>query len=286
MPNAPRNPMSSLRLVVPMFSAMPMETDSDDQLLLHDFVAHQRVRGFSGRTIERRRWSLRKLAEAGPYDSHTPESIEVFLSRWPSAQSRYSVRSDCHQFYRWAIRRGRLETDPTDSVDPPRLPKRAATPLAVEDLALAIDHANLEQRRAVMLGAYAGLRCSEIAALSAVDVHRGRGVIVVRGGKGGKDGVVPLAPALAEALPLRGKCVPYPDGQAVGAAIRRLFRACGIDARPHDLRHTFGTEAAQRAAGNMELVRRLMRHESIQTTQIYTAWDPPGGDVVRALYAS
>jgi integrase/recombinase XerD len=262
-----------------------MQTLTDAQLI-HAYAAHQRVRGFSQRTIDRRTWSLEHLAAQGMLATHDAHAIELFLSRWPSAQSRYSVRSDVKQFYRWAIRRGELEQNPTDDVDPPKLPKRSATPLSTVDLMEAIRLGNPAQRRAVMLGAYAGLRCGEIAALQMADVHRERGVIVVRNGKGGKDGIVPLSPVLALVLPQRGKAVSYQTGQAVGSEIRRLFRKAGIDARPHDLRHSFGTEAARRANGNMELVRRLMRHESITTTQRYVEWNPDGGYVIDHLYAA
>ena len=257
-----------------------------DLELINAYAAHQRVRGFSPRTIDRRTWSLEHFHAAGSFATHTAPTVELFLSRWPSAQSRYSVRSDVRQFYRWAIRRGELSHNPTDDVDPPTLPKRSATPLSTVDLMEAIRLGNTAQRRAIMLGAYAGLRCGEIAALQMADVHRDRGVIVVRNGKGGKDGIVPLAPDLALVLPVRGKAVSYPSGAQVGEAIRRVFRRAGIDARPHDCRHTFGTEAARRANGNMELVRQLMRHESITTTQRYVAWIPAGGDVVGDLYAA
>lgn len=258
-----------------------MQHDTD---LIIAYSAHQKVRGFSQRTIDRRIWSLGHLIRLAPFADHTPVTIETFLSRWPSAQTRYSMRSDAHQFYRWAIRRGILVYDPTEGVDAPKLPKRAATPMSDEDLMRSIAFGNLDQRRAVMLGAYAGLRCSEIAHLDCSDVHRSRRVLVVRGGKGGKDEVIPLADALAMVLPLRGPAVRYVDGPGVGEAVRRLFRSLGIDARPHDLRHTFGTAAARRANGNMELVRQLMRHESIMTTQRYVQWSPDGGDVIEGLY--
>lgn len=258
----------------------------NDSDMITAFAAHQRVRGFSERTIDRRTWSLTKLAAAGPFAAHTPASIELFLSRWPSAQSRYSIRSDCHQFYRWAIRRGLLEHDPTIDVDPPRLPARAATPITATQLHHAIDLASSQQRIAVMLAAYAGLRCSEIAHLDTDDVHRDRAVIVVRGGKGGSDSIVPLAPELADVLPLTGPAVMYPNGQAVGAAIRRLFRRAGIAARPHDLRHTFGTAVAVRCNGNVWTVARLMRHSSISTAQRYVRWVPDGAEMVAGLHAA
>lgn len=260
-----------------------MQTDAQ---LITNYAAHQRVRGFSPRTIARRTWSLGHLAKLAPLAEHTPVTIETFMSRWPSAQTRYSMRSDARQFYRWAIRRGLLSYDPTEAVDSPRLPKRAATPMSDEDLRRAIAAGNVDQRRAIMLGAYAGLRCSEIAHLDMADVHRDRRVLVVRNGKGGKDEVLPLADALAAVLPLRGPAVRYQHGQAVGSEIRRLFRSLDIDARPHDTRHTFGTAAARKANGNMELVRQLMRHSSITTTQRYILWVPDGSGVIDGLYAA
>jgi len=255
-----------------------------DDDLIEAWSAHQQVRGFSPRTIARRRWTLAKLADAGPLEQHTADSIERFLAHWPSPQSRYSLRSDCHQFYRWAQRRGHLTGDPTDDVDPPRLHTRAATPLTATQLRRALEAANRPQRTAIMLGAWAGLRVSEIAALDAGDVHRDLGVLVVRDGKGGRDAVLPLADELAAVLPDHGPCVPYATGQAVGAAIRRAFRRAGIDRRPHDLRHTFGTAAARAAHGDVFTVAHLMRHASVTTTQRYVAWTATGADVVEHLY--
>lgn len=113
-----------------------------------------------------------------------------------------------------------------------------------------------------MLSAYAGLRCSE------------------------GDSVVPLAPELAAVLPLTGPAVPYGNGQAVGAALRRLFRRCGIVARPHDVRHTFGTAIAVRSNGNVWTVARLMRHGSIGTAQRYVRWVPDGAELVSGLHAA
>lgn len=93
-----------------------------------------------------------------------------------------------------------------------------------------------------------------------------------------------LADELGGVLGDIGAAVSYPNGQAVGAAIRRHFRKLGIDNRPHDLRHTFATTLA--ATVDMGTVARMMRHASIQTTQRYVRWNPPGADVVTGLYAA
>jgi integrase len=268
-----------------MSNLVPMGLHIDEDLITA-FAAHQRVRGFSPRTVDRRTWSLTHLAAIADLDQQTPTSIEVFLARWPSPQSRYSIRSDVHQFYKWAMRRDLLHGDPTLDVDPPRLPRRTATPLTPADLQLALHAISGDVLLAVKLGAYAGLRCSEMAALDRLDVLHEQGLLVVRCGKGGHDEVIPLAPELAASiLPGAGPVVHYCNGQSVGDAIRREFRKLGIPNRPHDLRHTFGTAAARLANGNMVLVAALMRHASITTTQRYVRWNPAGADVVAGLHA-
>lgn len=256
-----------------------------DTDLIQAFAAHQTVRGFSPKTVKRRSWSLGLLAAAGPFSTHTPTSVEVFLSRWPSPQSRYSIRSDCHQFYKWAIRRGHLIYDPTLEVDPPRLPRRAPTPVSPVDLRELRRLATADQLVCVMLAAFAGLRVSEIAALDMADVDREQRILIVRNGKGGRDDVLPLADELAAVLPTSGPAVSYPTGAAVSDAIRRVYRRAGVVARrPHDLRASFGTAAARRAHGNMRLVQRLMRHASITSTEMYVQWNPDGGEVVNGLH--
>lgn len=257
-----------------------------DTDLITAFAAHQLVRGFSERTIERRNWSLGLLADAGPFAQHTPETIELFLSRWPAPQSRQSVRSDCHQLYKWAMRRQLLERDPTADVDPPKVPQRVATPLEPDDLRRAIRYAEGALLIAIMLGAFAGLRCGEISRLQHIDVRHAQGVLMVRNGKGGRGDVVPLAPELGDVIP-PGGCGPvvhYHNRIAVSDAIRKHFRRLGIDNRPHDLRASFGTACAQRTNGNAVLVAKLMRHSSIATTQRYIRWAADGADVLPGLH--
>jgi integrase len=262
-----------------------MRGHTDTNTLIASYINHQAVRGFSPATLRRRRFSLTQFAKAHTdVTAVTPDDVEDFIAHWTSPASRYAIRSDLNQFYKWACRRGHLPRNPVADVDAPRVPTRAATPLGAGELRRVLEVANRDQVIAVMLGAYAGLRCAEIAALDCADVHRGRGVLVVRNGKGGKDDIVPLAPELARVLPLRGPAVRYATGADVGRAIRRAYARAGVCARPHDTRHSFGTAVAQRSGGNMVLVAKLMRHASYQTSQRYVRWHPDGHDVVTGLH--
>ena len=260
-------------------------TANTDRQLIAGFAAHQQVRGFSPRTVERRNWSLTLFTGTGHLAQQTPATVELFLSRFVAAQTRQSVLSDLRQFYAWAHRRGLLTANPTTDVDPIRVPRRAATPLSAEHLRLAINTAHGDLLRAIMLGAYAGLRMSEITTLDSANVYHDLGLIVVRNGKGGTSEPIPLAPELAAVLTgIVGQVVSYKDRIAVSAAIRRHFRAHGIPNRPHDLRHSFGTAAARKANGNMLTVATLMRHASISTSQRYVRWNADGAAIVAGLH--
>lgn len=194
--------------------------------LVEMFLAAQTARGFSPRTVERRRWACgrwsRHLGEV-PLNDATVEDVETFLSGYPVLTTRQAVRSDVNQLYRFLVRRGHVARNPVDDVDAPRLRPREPSPIPVDDVLRVIDAARPHVRLMVMLAAYAGLRVSEIAALRADDIDHDNGCLIVRGGKGGKDAAVPLAGELEAELalwPARGRYFPRTSGDvAVDLAV-------------------------------------------------------------------
>jgi integrase/recombinase XerD len=262
--------------------------------LIADYAKHQRVRGFSRRTIERRRWSLTLwsayLVDGGSsIERPDVDDLEGFLARWESPQSRQSIRSDLHMFYAWAIERDRLAVDPTDRLPAPRVPQRAATPIARDDVRRLVAGCLTDRARlAVMLIAYAGLRPFEIGRLRGEDVHLDgrRPSLVVRGGKGDRDEVLPIGRELVAELrrwPRHGLLIDA-RSSTVADLIRRNMRRLGIAGRPYDLRHSFLTEVARKTGGNVLLTAQLARHKRIQTTVRYVRWHTTGHEVVTGLY--
>jgi integrase/recombinase XerD len=250
------------------------------------FLAHQRVVGRARRTIERRAWSLGLWVEHLAGAAATVELLETFLARFPAPQSRYSIRCDIHQLYRWLRRSLPDLVDPTEQLDPIKVPRRAASPIHADDVRRLLDGCVGADRLVILLAAHAGLRVSEIARVRGEDVDLERRWLTVLG-KGGHLDVVPISTVLAAELarhPRHGRLLTFHNGQAVSARIRRLFRRHGIVGRPHDLRHSFGTEAAEACNGNVVSVQRLMRHAEVATTMRYVR---PRGDlhaVVDRLY--
>lgn len=254
--------------------------------LVERFCDHQRARGLSELTIERRQWSLRKFPD--PLRVSVDE-LEAVLGSMRSAESKKAVMGDLHRFAVWARRAGLDVVDPTEMLDRVRVPERLPTPISVVDLERILAVTIAPTRWAVLLAAYAGLRVSEIAALCYEDVRRDLGLVMVRAGKGGKDGAVPLAARLAAELPQGGSGRLFPSistGRGISSSIRRALTRAQVQGRPHDLRHTFGTEAARVSGGNAFVVQRLMRHSNLSSTQRYVLWSSGGGDVVDGLYVA
>lgn len=256
-------------------------TDDD---VLRGFEQHQEVRGLSRKTIERRRYSLRKLAVYArpvPLLEVTAALVEDWLGTYRKAETRHGYKSDVRALFRWARKRGLAEEDPTDDLDPIRVPRRLPRPIEESHLALALSTARDERLRLVLLlGAFAGLRRSEIACLRGEDCSPHW--LVVRQGKGHKDATVPMHPVLWAALQAHGVESGWifegPGGDhitsgTIGRWIRQHFDDLGITGALHRTRHRYGTQVAAAAGGDMLVVRELLRHTDLKTSEGYVAFD-------------
>lgn len=270
-----------------------------DAELFEGFTTYQQARAFSPNTLRRRRLAFGRFAKfiaPSPVLSATPVDIDEWMSKLQSPRTRHAYRSDLKVFYRWAVRRGFIETNPVEQTDPVRVPRALPKPAPAEVIAEAFRCAPGDVQLAILLGALAGLRASEIASLDMADVHLDveLPVLIVRAGKGGKDRVVPIHPTL---LPrLRGQSgwlfkSPH-GGHVLGSTLARrvseaLSRAAGVTVTTHQLRHHFGTEAARWSGGNVVLVASLMGHSSTDTTMGYIGWAPTeAAEVVSKIVAS
>jgi integrase/recombinase XerD len=265
--------------------------------IIDQFSDYQRARGFSPNTVSRRRTAVEGfrvfLSPAG-LDRATADDVEEWLLTKPTAKTRHAYRSDLQQFYKWACRRAGWAVNPIDDTDPIKVPKTLPRPIGPE-VRVALLTGRRRVRQMVALGLFAGLRCAEIAALDGSDVwsHHDPAVLVVRNGKGGKDRVVPMHPELIDMLgdaPVSGPLFPGQGGRghvtagAVSALLSRHLRRCGIEATPHQLRHTFGTEMARAAKGNLTAVAAVMGHESMQTTKGYVGWGGEAAGIIAEMF--
>lgn len=249
--------------------------------------AWQQVKHLSERTIAERERVLRQLvAHAGAKPLKiTPEQIIAFLGRRElSAVTKWSYQTALRAYFTWLIASKRRKTNPMDEVPVMRRPKGVPRPVSLEELARMLEVVN--RRRAkmmILLAAYMGLRAFEIAAFDGSWVDwEGRTVWVPS--KGGKTKPIPLSQVVADyadeaGFPRSGLWFPAytatKDGRghvsrkAVHSAIHRVMVAAGVGGTPHSLRHFHASELLENGV-DVRVVQEMMRHESIQSTQIYT----------------
>lgn len=125
-----------------------------------------------------------------------------------------------------------------------------------------------------------GIRIGELLSLRVEDIS---GYQIHIRGKGEVDRIVCLPPDLARTLkehttvdfvfkPLQSH-VNHPNDRYVSAygvrdRIKRAFKHCGYDMKPHQLRHSFAVDWLQ-SGGDLRTLQLLLGHESIETTQWY-----------------
>ncbi len=214
-----------------------------------------------------------------------------------SAGSLARLLSSLKRFYRFLVKTGQREDDPTAQIAAPRLGRHLPKTLSeqqVSDLISAPDTGNALglRDRAMLEVLYAsGLRVSELIGLLVSQLNLELGVIRVTG-KGNKERLVPLGdearhwlerflaegrPALVKRQSLTADLFPTRRGKAMSRQafwqnIKRYGRIAGIDPQqlsPHVLRHAFATHLLNHGA-DLRAVQMLLGHSDLSTTQIYT----------------
>ncbi|WP_422374343.1 tyrosine recombinase XerC [Roseibium sp.] len=232
-----------------------------------------------------------------------PADFRGFLAnrRRQGVQSRSLARglAGIRSFLKFLERRGEVNAAASSAIRPPRqarsLPKPVSSGDAMDitsgDLAMETDPWIEARNAAVLTLLYGcGLRISEALSLTGAMAPK-TGTRTLRiVGKGGKERIVPILPAVCEATELYLKLCPYavtPDGplflgarggplnpRMIQLAMAKLRGALGLpdSATPHALRHSFATHLLA-GGGDLRTIQELLGHASLASTQIYTEID-------------
>ncbi len=135
-----------------------------------------------------------------------------------------------------------------------------------------------------------GLRISEALGLSRGEVPRSASDALRITGKGGKQRIVPVLPAVTAAIAEYLRLCPWQPGPSgplflgaeggrlnpriVQRAMQGLRSSLGLpaSATPHALRHSFATHLLANG-GDLRSIQELLGHASLSTTQVYTEVD-------------
>lgn len=261
---------------------------------LAEHLADMRTRGRRPRTIDVRRWAIRRMMADIKHDpaTATRAQIERWARKQRGAASTVSwTLTQASQYIDWARRRGYRKDNPLEDIGRPHRPRRLPRPIGEDDLADAMRCADDRMRAILALAGWAGLRACEIAGLRWQDIDRRGGWLVVVEGKGGHQRAVPLHPVVVDALAAlgwhpRGPVLAHEGRPVLPITISRLasrhLRSVGVTATLHQLRHRYGTEA-YRGSKDLRVVQELLGHADPSTTALYTAVDE---DRLRAAVAN
>ena len=222
-------------------------------------------------TIRLQRHYLRRFAATTPDPwAVTTRDLREFLAYpyW-AAETQKSARGAVAGFYRWAYGEGLVNLDPGLALAPIHVPIGAPRPAPDIVLARALAAAPPRERLMLLLAAYAGLRCGEIARVSREDYTGG--VLYVHG-KGGKTRVVPVEHVEIVAALTRGRGPLFPgqvDGHLTPGTVTHLLSGLLPDGwTGHTLRHRFATRAYA-ATPDLLALGRVLGHSRPETTQRY-----------------
>ena len=197
-------------------------------------------------------------------------------------------------FYRFALSRKFVVKDPAILVKGPKKQKPLPQFMKESEMNRLLDeeewgdkYINVRARTIILLFYETGMRRSELTGLNDNDVDFIAHQLKVTG-KRNKQRIIPFGEELEQGLrhfiEVRDNEVPKNStalflntdgsrmtGQQVYTIVRgSLSKVTSMKKRsPHVLRHTFATALLSHDAG-LESVRRLLGHESIETTEIYT----------------
>lgn len=265
-------------------------------------------KGYSEHTVTGYRRDLlefsRLLGENAALENVSAEHVYSFIVSLHGHNSSGSVArklSALRTFFRFAVRRGLVKTDPLTGITGPKTGRFIPVFLTVDETFALLEAPGVEDTyehrdRAILELLYStGIRVSELVTRDLTDLDFTMEVLRVRG-KGNKERLVPVGRPAIEAvtswLPQRLQLIKERAGRgrAVEQAamflngrgsrlsarsVERSVKAYGLRAgisqmvTPHALRHSFATHLLEMGA-DLRSVQELLGHASLSTTQRYT----------------
>ncbi|UOY08073.1 site-specific integrase [Muricauda sp. SCSIO 64092] len=167
---------------------------------------------------------------------------------------------------------------------PSRKPQKLPVVIAKEDVLKIIEKANnIKHKSMIALTYSAGLRVGELIGLKIRDIDSSRMVIHVKSGKGNKDRIVPLSEKILIMLreyykkfsPKQYLFEGQKGGKYSSSSFNKLLKGAANRAKinkqitAHTLRHSYATHLLEKGT-DVRVIQKLLGHNSIKTTMIYT----------------
>jgi integrase/recombinase XerC len=207
--------------------------------------------------------------------------------------------SSLRAFYKYLLRTGKINHNPAETIQSLKTEKYMPVFLSVDEVMelfkIEKDASALDMRNRAILEIFysCGLRLSELAGLDRQDIDFDQKLVKVKG-KGRKERIVPVGtPALTAVrkymenidairknsefgiykkplfLNIRGQRI---TARSIARIVNKVTSESGIGRKisPHALRHSYATHLLN-AGADLRSIQELLGHESLSTTQKYTA---------------
>lgn len=220
--------------------------------------------------------------------------MESMMDKGNRATSVNRRLSALRSFYRYALAHQKVVRDPSRMIKGPKKAKPLPQFLKEEEMNRLLDvvewgddFESVRARTMLMTFYETGIRLSELTGLDDTAIDWANHAVKVLG-KRNKQRIIPLGEELEHTLLIyirvRDEQVKAGDGalfvtrkgeRMSGDQVRNEVKRClslvsTLSKRsPHVLRHTFATAMLNHEAG-LESVKKLLGHESLSTTEIYT----------------
>lgn len=220
--------------------------------------------------------------------------MESMMDKENSAATVSRRLSALKTFYRFALARHYVESDPVYSIKGPKkekpLPqfvKESEMDELLDRQAWGDDYNNVRARTIIILFYETGMRLSELVNLDDKDVNFVTSEIKITG-KGNKQRIVPFGDELKNtllefrrlrdasvevktpALVVSDKGTRMSPSKVQDIVRSNLSRVCSLKKKsPHVLRHSFATAMLNHHVG-IESLKKLLGHANLSTTEIYT----------------
>jgi integrase/recombinase XerC len=246
------------------------------------------------------------VEEGLPADARELDIVALrgFLSslfRSNQASTMKKKVSALRSFFRFLLKRGKIERNPAAGLRSPKVPKGLPRFLTVDQAFRVMEAPPKEDRRSKVLRVRdqalletlygTGVRVGELASMNVDDIDLSERAVRVLG-KGGKERVVPLGESARDALGdyLRERLgivakSKQPDAVALWLSqrgtrisvrqVQNIVRRYGNagagrgDLHPHAMRHSCATHLLD-AGADLRSIQELLGHSSLSTTQRYT----------------
>ena len=262
-------------------------------------------KGASLKTAEAYRHDIEQFLQISginEFKQITPQNIADFMAylgnQGFAIKTQARKLSAIREFCKFLFSENLIEQNPAADIDSPKLEKPLPKFLNETEMDALIDAAKTAQdirhRRItamLILMYHCGLRVSELVSLPINAINPTKKQILVFG-KGAKERLIPVSDAALEEIEdylsyrhcfIKGKESKYlfpslsaKEGHLTRDAFYKYLKELAVRAgispsriTPHVLRHSFATQLLRHHA-DLRSVQKMLGHESIGTTQIYT----------------